>query len=39
METDINFLLVLFPCLGAGRLLPVGGGGGGGGGFFGGVKI
>ena len=29
METDINFLLVLFPCLGADRLLPGGGGGGG----------
>ena len=26
METDIHFLLVLFPCLGAGRLLPGGGG-------------
>ena len=25
METDINFLLVLFPCLGADRLLPGGG--------------
>ena len=37
METDINFLLVLFPCLGADRLLP--GGGWRGGGYFAGGSL